>query len=139
MTFIVRKRGVFQMHVLIVQENKNLGSIWKSHLERCGCQVNLACCQTDAIHLLQNVDVDVIVLDLILAEGSAFAVADFSAYRQPEAKVIFVSDSSFFSDGSIFSHIPNACAMLPSKTSPEDLGALVEHYGRSDRRQQPVS
>lgn len=122
------------MHVLIVQENLELGRLWRSHLERCGCQVSSARGQSNAIHLLQNVDVDVIVLDLILADGSAFAVADFSAYRQPNAKVIFVSDSTFFSDGSIFRHIPNACAMLPTKTSAEDMGALVEHYGRQDRR-----
>ena len=121
------------MHVLIVQKNPELGRIWRAHLERRGCRVDLTHGQTDAIHLLQNEEVDVIVLDLILADGSAFAVADFSAYRQPKAKVIFVSDSSFFSDGSIFSHIPNACAMMPSKTSAEDMGALVEHYGRPDR------
>ncbi len=72
---------------------------------------------------------DVIVLDLILSDGSAFAVADFSSYRQPDAKVIFVTNSTFFSDGSIFRHIPNACAMVPAETRPEDIGALVEHYG----------
>lgn len=122
------------MHVLIVQENRDLGRLWRSHLEKRGCQVNLACGQSEAIHILQNVDVDVIILDLILNDGSAFAVADFSAYRQPDAKVIFVTNSSFFSDGSIFRHIPNACAMMPSETSAEDLSALVEHYGRTDRR-----
>lgn len=122
------------MHVLIVQENRELGRLWQAHLERCGCHVNLACDQEAAIHLLQNADVDIIVLDLVLSEGSAFAVADFSAYRQPKAKVIFVSDTTFFSDGSIFIHIPNACAMMPSKSSVEDLSAVVEHYGRSDRK-----
>jgi len=45
---------------------------------------------------------DVIVLDLALEEGSALAVADFASYRHPDARVIFVTNASFFSDGSIF-------------------------------------
>ena len=91
--------------------------------------MEMAIGQTDAIEALQNLEVDIIVLDLILSDGSAFAIADFAAYRQPLAKVIFVTNTSFFSDGSIFQHIPNACAMMTSEMPPEDLGALVEHYG----------
>jgi len=59
------------------------------------------------------------------------AVADYASYRQPEIKVIFVTSDSFFSDGSIFSYMANACAMVPTRTPPEDLAALVEHHGRS--------
>jgi DNA-binding response OmpR family regulator len=117
------------MRVLIVEGNPNLGSIWSRHLERHGCNVDLSTTQSDAIELLRDEPVDVIILDLILKEGSAFAVADFASYRRPTAKVIFVSDSTFFSDGSIFQHIPNACAMIPSEVTPEDLGTIVEHYG----------
>lgn len=117
------------MRVLIVEGNPNLGSIWSRHLERHGCDVDLSTSQSDAIDMLRGEAVDVINLDLILKDGSAFAVADFASYRRPTATVIFVSDSTFFSDGSIFQHIPNACAMMPSEVTPEDLGALVEHYG----------
>ena len=117
------------MRVLIVEENPVLGRIWSRHLERQGYTVDLACNQREAIRLLQQVEINVVVLDLIITDGSAFAIADFCSYRQPEAKVIFITNSRFFSDGSIFQHIPNACAMMPSEVSPEDLGALVEHYG----------
>ena len=121
--------GWNEMRVLIVEENPALGRIWSRHLERQGYTVDLASSQQEAIRILQKVEVNVIILDLILGDGSAIAVADFSSYRQPSAKVIFITNSQFFSDGSIFQHIPNACAMMPSKVSPEDLGALVEHYG----------
>lgn len=117
------------MRVLIVEENANLGRVWRRHLERLGYGVDMAQSQPQAIHILQNVEIDIIILNLILETGSAFAVADFSSYRQPKAKVIFITSSSFFSDGSIFQHIPNACAMMPAEVSAEDLGALVEHYG----------
>ncbi len=49
------------------------------------------------------------MLDLMLDEGSALAVADFAAFRQPWAKVMFLTDSAVFSDGSIFTHCQNAC------------------------------
>lgn len=116
------------MRVLIVKDNPDIGKIWCNHLLRHGCQVELATCQSDAIKALRKQSVDIIVLDLVLEQGSAFAIADFLSYRQPTAKVIFVTNSSFFSDGSIFQHIPNACAMMPSEVSAEDLGAVVEHY-----------
>jgi len=117
------------MRVLIVEGNPDLGWVWRRHLERCGCTVVHVQSQDEAIEVLCGQGTDVIILDLVLEDGSAFAVADFASYRLPDAKVIFVTDTTFFSDGSIFQHIPNACAMMPSKVSPEDLSALVEHYG----------
>jgi len=117
------------MRVLIVESNPNLGRLWQGHLERAGCEVTLAASQGDAIDLLRGAEVAVIVLDLVLEEGSAFSVADFASYRQPRAKVVFVTNTSFFSDGSIFEHIPNACAFLQSEIPPEDLTAMIQHYG----------
>jgi hypothetical protein len=46
--------------------------------------------------------------------------------------VIFVTDTSFFSDGSIFNLAANACAFIQTNTPPEDIAALVEHYAGSD-------
>lgn len=118
------------MHVLIVQSNSNLADIWRAHLERQGARVDVAATQEQAIHVLQTAEVvNVVILDLVLAGGSAFAVADMASYRQPDAKVIFVTNTTFFSDGSIFRHIPNACAFIRAETPPEDLVAIVEHYG----------
>ncbi len=118
------------MHVLIVQSNADLADLWRRHLERQGATVDVAGNQEQAIHVLQTSEsVNVVVLDLVLASGSAFAVADMASYRQPGAKVIFVTNTTFFSDGSIFRHIPNACAFIRAETPPEDLVAIVEHYG----------
>lgn len=116
------------MNVLIVESKPELGKLWQRHLERQGASVQTAHSQESAILALYRDDVDVIVLDLVLDHGSALAVADFASYRRPEARVIFVTNTSFFSDGSIFAHSPNACAYLQSETPPEDLAAMVEHY-----------
>lgn len=115
--------------VLIVESQPELGWMWKRHLDRSGCVAHLVHGEDAAIEYLRHVEFDVIVLNLMLRHGSAFAVSDFANYRQPEARVVFVTNSSFFADGSIFRHSANACAMIPSDSSPEDLAAVVEHYG----------
>lgn len=120
------------MSVLIVESNVELGEIWKVHIERTGCEVHLVQTQEDAISQIQSHDIDVIVLDLVLDDGSAIAVADFASYRLPHAKVIFVTNTTFFSDGSIFEHISNAQAFLQRETPPEDLAQIVKHHSRSD-------
>jgi DNA-binding NtrC family response regulator len=117
------------MQVLIVENDAELGRIWQRHLERQGAQVELAGSQSAAIEVLRRTEVQVIVLNLDLAGGSAFAIADFASYRWPKARVIFVNNTSFFSDGSIFALIPNACAQVQAQVRPDDLAAMVEHYG----------
>ena len=117
------------MKVLIVESNPDLGRVWQRHLQRQEAEVTLVETQEAAILALYGTAFDIIVLDLVLETGSALAVADFASYRRPSARVIFVTNTSFFSDGSIFQHIPNACAFLPSATAPEDLAAVIDYYG----------
>ncbi|MEJ6402930.1 response regulator [Yoonia sp. 2307UL14-13] len=117
------------MRVLIVQSNTNLGELWKRHLERLDARVQLVTTGDDAVSLIDEAVFDVIVLDLVLTEGSPLAVADFAQFRQPDANVVFVTDTTFFSDGSIFNHSANARAFIESATPPRDLAAIVQHYG----------
>jgi len=119
------------MIVLIVEPEPELGRLWKRHLERQGGQVHLVQGQHGAFDLLRTYGVDIIVLDLVLRDGSALAIADYASYRRPEARVIFVTNTTFFSDGSIFLHSPNACAFVQSATPPEDLAAMVAHYSKA--------
>jgi DNA-binding response OmpR family regulator len=116
------------MQILIVEANPALAGVWTRHLERLGCTVDVAHSQESAVAVLQREPVDVIVLNLTLENGSAFAVADFASYRQPKARVVFVTGSTFFSDGSIFNLVPNACGFFPVETPPEDLAAIVHHF-----------
>lgn len=120
------------MRVLIVESENGLANIWQRHLQRLGMSVSRARGQTDAISHLGEQKTDILILDLMLAEGSALAVADYASYKLPEARVIFVTNTSFFSDGSIFSFASNACAFVQSSTPPEDLAAMVEHYGPAE-------
>ncbi|UYV37948.1 VpsR-related response regulator [Rhodobacteraceae bacterium D3-12] len=118
------------MRALIVESATELAQLWQRHLERAGIETRLATGQTDAVAHLQQTTFDILILDLVLTEGSAIAIADFANYKQPHARVISVTNTSFFSDGSIFQHLPNACAFVQSDAPPDDLLAMVEHYGR---------
>lgn len=121
------------MNVLIVESNPNLGRIWKSHVERLGVQnVVLAAGSESAVHEIMLRNWDVIVLNLVLDDGGAMSVSDYASYRQPEARLLIVNSSSFFSDGSIFNHIANARACLPTSAKPEDLAAMVAHYAQPE-------
>ena len=116
------------MKVLIVESNEDLGRVWSRHLQRQNADVTLVHSQEEATMALCRSDFEILVVDLVLDEGSALAVADFASYRRPAAKVIFVTNTRFFSDGSIFAHCSNACAFVRSETPPGDLAAMVEHY-----------
>lgn len=116
------------MNVLIVESKSELGAMWQRHLQRMGAEVSLVRSQEDAIDALQDNEYDILIVDLVLQDGSALAVSDFANYRCPRARVIFVTNTTFFSDGSIFAHSPNACAYVPSGTNPEDLAAMVDYY-----------
>lgn len=117
--------------VLIVEAEAELAQLWRGHLCHHGCEVRLVHDMDAAVAALQEASFDVIVLDLILPGGSALAVSDYASYRQPEARVVFVTNSAFFADGSIFNHAPNARALLPTDGPPSDLAAVVEHYGEA--------
>ena len=119
------------MHVLIVACDPDLGDIWARHIRKSGAEVTNAPNQGDAIDVLSSEPIDVIVIDVVLTSGSALAIADFASYRRPDAKVVFVSGGHFFSDGSLFAHVPNACAVVSDRVNPDDLGAMVEYHGRS--------
>ncbi len=118
------------MRVLIVENDPKLGQIWCSHIERLGALVDVATSQSEAVEAIQDFRFEIMVVNLDLSRGSAMAVADYASYRHPDCKVIFVTSSSFFSDGSIFSYMSNACALMPAAVPPEDIAALVAHHAR---------
>lgn len=122
------------MRVLIVQSNKELGRIWERHLARLGADVMLASAESTALDLLADHTFDVIVVDLVLTEGSAFTVVDVAQYRLPHSNIVFVTDTTFFSDGSIFAHCANLRAFVETTTPPADLAEIVVHYGQSASR-----
>ena len=116
------------MTLLIVESNPELADLWRLHCDRRGRSVVIAPGQAEAVAALRFSPVSIVLLNVELDEGSAFAVADYASYRCPEVKIIFVTSGNVFSDGSIFNHVSNACTYVPVSTRPEDLAEIVEHY-----------
>ena len=119
------------MNILIVENRNDLADLWQRHLRRQGHDVVIARGQSEAIMTMQVTAPDMIILKLVLDQGSALAVSDFASYRVPNTRVIFVTDTTFFSDGSIFTHACNACAQIRAATPVDDLAAMVEYYAAS--------
>ena len=117
--------------ILIVASNPDLSRIWGRHLERQGQTVEILSSQDEAVDYLYEHTAEAIVLDLMLEDGSAIAIADFASYRRPESRIVFVTNNTFFSDGSLFTHIPNTAAILQEQTPPTDLAAIVAYHGRA--------
>ncbi|MBY5989796.1 MULTISPECIES: response regulator [Roseovarius] len=117
--------------VLIVESDAALGRVWQRHLERHGIWVRLEHDQQGALDALGAMHCDLIILDLILTRSSAFVIADEAERRFPGVPILFVSKTSFFSDGSVFGLCANARAFVSADTPPDDLTAMVEHYARS--------
>ena len=118
------------MDILIVEQDRNLARIWGRHLARGGARVALAQDEETAVARIEAGPLAALVIDVDLSDGSAVSVADYARFRQPEARVVLVSAQRFFSDGSIFRLLPNACAYLSRGTDPEDLAAVVDHHAR---------
>lgn len=117
------------MQVLIVEHNPDLARIWSGFLARQGMTCVVADAGAEAYAALRARDFDALVLDMELPEGEALRVADYASYRNPDIPIIAVTARGFFSDGTIFELIPNARGLLRSPLRPEDMAALVEHYG----------
>ena len=118
------------LRVLLVQSEPVLGALWQRHLVRQGAEVTWCRDADAALRALADAVFDVVVLDLVLEDGNGLTVADIAAFRQPDANVICVTDSSFFSDGSIFAHCATARLTLNRTTPPDELTAIVAHYGQ---------
>lgn len=119
------------MNVLIVEHCRPLATVWQRHLTRSGFDVTLATTQAEACDRLIEERFNIIFLNVELPDGCALTVSDLAQLRQPQARIIFVTDSNFFSDGSIFTLCANACAYVPSSTRPDDLASMAQHYAQA--------
>ena len=124
------------MRVLIAQQNAELGKLWAGFLEREGVSTTLVTSQGEALMQLRAQEFDALILEMVLPDGGAIAIADFAAYRMPDVPVITVNSSSFFSDGSIFQLMPNVQSVMQAPVEGKDLAAMVSHL-KSKRQGNP--
>jgi CheY-like chemotaxis protein len=119
------------MHVLIVEENRDLARRWAHHLEADGFNVERLDDAHSAIAVLRRAEPRVIVVNVLLPDGGAFAIADYACYRWPDARAVFITDGLVFADGSVFRHAGNAVACLRPGIPEKDLASLVAYHACS--------
>lgn len=117
------------MRVLIAETNAELGKLWCAHLTRQGILATTVTNTDAAVDTLRQGDFDALVLSLQMQNSAVLAISDFATYRNPDIAIILVTSESFFSDGSIFNLIPNARSFVNDHVAPDDLAAIVDHYG----------
>lgn len=117
------------MQVLIVDRVAPRSEVWGRSLRTMGASVTTVSTEEAAIAELDRASWSVLIVNAGLAGGGCLVVADYARFRQPDAKVIVVTDGGLFSDGRIFELLPNACACIPGGTDAGDLTALVDFHG----------
>ena len=131
-----------RVQILIVEHNRDLAGIWARFLARQGAALHAGRHRRRGLRRAARAAVRRAGARHGAACGEALAVADFATYRNPEMPIIPVTASGFFSDSAIFELIPNARGLLRAPLRPEDMAALVEHYGgryASTRRERASS
>lgn len=116
------------MNILIVEEDMASAAKKLVALEGLGFCVRMATTASEAVQVISCAPMDVIVLDLLLSQGRALAIADLAAYRQPNARLILLTSGQYFADGSIFSVCSNAVAILRTNMDTDDLCAIIAHH-----------
>jgi DNA-binding NtrC family response regulator len=126
------------MHVLIVEEHQSRGQIWKQFMERQGATVCFVSSSNAATDALNCQKFDALVINIAMANSAILAVSDLAGYKNPDIAIITVTSGSFFSDGSIFKLIPNACGCVGGDVPPKDLADMVSHYASKAKRRASV-
>jgi DNA-binding NtrC family response regulator len=116
------------MRVLIVEENLHRGALWKRFLERSDAKVDLVSTTEEATSALSCRSYDSLVINIAMANAAILAISDLASYRNPDIAIVTVTSGSFFSDGSIFKMIPNACGCVGGDVLPMDLVEIVSYY-----------
>ena len=78
-------------HILIVEDEKNLGSTLTERLEAENYRVTWATTQAEALACIVNQRFDLALLDIGLPDGSGFEVAQAMKNKHPEVALIFLT------------------------------------------------
>jgi CheY-like chemotaxis protein len=82
-------------HLLIVEDNNDISQVVRFIALRAGFQVSVATTLTDAYVQIDNQPVDVLIVELLMAEGSGLPVVDYVRTRlHRPVPIIAIADSS---------------------------------------------
>jgi len=103
-------------------------NLWLRHLERQGLEVESAATSDDAFAMLARRKFQSMVLNMAMPDDQALNIADYAIFRYPDISIIAVTSNRFFSDGTLFSYIPNLRSHVAETVPMDDLGATLTYY-----------
>ena len=83
-------------NVFIIEDNRTIGKIWRSQLERAGHRVTIATTGPEALEVIGSVNPDIILADIMLPGMSGFEVLEKLREREAtkDIPVIILSATS---------------------------------------------
>lgn len=118
------------MHILIVEDDRNLAQVWAEALGRDGHSVSRCHDSDTCLGLLRFEHFDVIVLDLVLGEADMLGVADLIGLVHRGTDIVVVTGSDGFLHGELLRSSGAVRAEFRKPVPVSDLRAFIEHLGR---------
>ena len=106
------------MRVLIVESHFELGCLWERALQRSGADVCFARSQSEAVKALMQDEFDIIVLDLVLKNGSAFAIFRFRQLSPTQGACGFCDQYKFLFGWLDFSALFERLRLFTKRNAP---------------------
>ncbi|WP_299144961.1 response regulator [uncultured Tateyamaria sp.] len=113
--------------VLVLEDDPGLRFMFTEALEGAGHTVHAAADNDQAMSMLRRMIPDVLVLDLMIADGLSTDVANYAVYSAPSAGVIFMTGSGLFPKGELFGMSRNARLVLRKPVDVTELTTMVAH------------
>ena len=117
------------MNVLVLEDDPILRSVWVDALADEGFEVHEAAESDEAIALIARQRFDVLVLDLMLGEGTSEGVSGYAEVAAPQSFTILVTGSGLFPNGEHRHEMPGVDWILRKPVAIADLAAVVAHAG----------
>lgn len=113
--------------VLFLEDDTSLQFVICEALVEAGHEVHVASSNEDAMGILRRRTPDILLLDLMIADGMSTDVANYAGYSAPNAAVIFMTGSGLFPKGELFNMSRNAQLVLRKPVNLGELGNMIDH------------
>jgi DNA-binding response OmpR family regulator len=124
------------MKVLILEDNSALRFALRQNIEKNGHDVFATGKIVHACKYLLTEQPDILLLDLMVDNVETVQVADLADFRAPHAHVIYITGSSRYPNGELFSMSRNTTWVLRKPIDFSELNAMLLHLSSSSSKKQ---
>ena len=115
------------MKCLIVEDNELLRVDLRLQMHGLGYDCVEAASTSDALYYMKTHSFDLLLLDLLVKDGSSLSLVDYLQVTGSTATIIMITGSGAFPHGEHTRMAPRIDYVLRKPVNPRDLTALVEY------------